>query len=404
MQQKKIGILYITYDGLCDPLGQSQVTPYIKGLANKGINIFILSFEKRRSFEKLNLIKELKFELNQYHVGWRHLRYHNNPRIFAAVYDVLCGLLNGFILIKKYRLNIVHARGYVSGFIASWLKRLLKIKFIFDMRGFWIEEKVDAGFWRKDSISYKIAKNMEKSMLSLAERVIVLTEKAKLFLESCAVKSEKQIAVIPTYVDLKMFSPLKESKKDFLQNKVVILYSGSIGTFYAFKEMVEFFKIFREKEENAFFLALINNEQQAAEDVLKSHGIGKESYKVLALSHLEVPEWLREADVSLMFYRRNNSYAGCCPTKFAESLACGVPVIINKDIGDCDEIVRKEGVGFVAEDFQEPTFRKISDDFLSFRKERGKGNIDIRCRSVAENLFSLETGIKRYLELYNKLI
>ena len=40
-------VLYITYDGMTDPLGQSQVLPYLVGLSEKGYKFTILSFEKK---------------------------------------------------------------------------------------------------------------------------------------------------------------------------------------------------------------------------------------------------------------------------------------------------------------------------------------------------------------------
>src|SRR4051794_20204501 len=39
-------VLYITYDGLTDPLGRSQVLPYLTGLAERGHRITVLSCEK----------------------------------------------------------------------------------------------------------------------------------------------------------------------------------------------------------------------------------------------------------------------------------------------------------------------------------------------------------------------
>ncbi|MDZ7606956.1 MAG: hypothetical protein U5K79_15505 [Cyclobacteriaceae bacterium] len=42
----KISILYLTYDGLSYPLGQSQILPYLEGLAALGHPITIISFQK----------------------------------------------------------------------------------------------------------------------------------------------------------------------------------------------------------------------------------------------------------------------------------------------------------------------------------------------------------------------
>ena len=44
---KKNKILFITYDGLCDQLGESQIIPYFIHLRKK-YEINILSFEKKK--------------------------------------------------------------------------------------------------------------------------------------------------------------------------------------------------------------------------------------------------------------------------------------------------------------------------------------------------------------------
>lgn len=397
-----IEVLYIAYDGLCDPLGQSQVIPYLVALAKKNIKIYILSFEKKGIFKKTNLLNKTEQILCQNAIKWQRLKYHKNLRLLATLYDVIYGYICGLLLINRHQLNIIHARGYVSAFIASCLKKTTRIKFIFDMRGFWVEEKVDAGFWHKTSISYKIAKLLEKMMLNLADQIIVLTEKAKLVLIDCGVKSPETIEVIPTCVDLDNFKPLEGLKKDFLQDKVVVLYSGSIGTFYGFKDAVEFFKVLLGKEQRSFFLGLINNQPDAAEDILKADGLPPHSYRILSLNHMEVSNWVKEADVSLILYHRDNSYAGCWPTKFAESLACGVPVIVNKNIGGCEDFVNKERIGFVLEDFTDLEYRKVIDMLLAALKERDI--MRIKCRKIAEKFFSLDSGVEKYFQVYNRLI
>ena len=52
-----MNILYVTYDGITDHIGQSQVAPYLIGLAAKGYSITLLSAEK---MERTNIIEEYK--------------------------------------------------------------------------------------------------------------------------------------------------------------------------------------------------------------------------------------------------------------------------------------------------------------------------------------------------------
>ena len=52
-------VLYITYDGLTDPLGASQVLPYLSGMADAGIKFTVISFEKKEKIKNVMLCKAL---------------------------------------------------------------------------------------------------------------------------------------------------------------------------------------------------------------------------------------------------------------------------------------------------------------------------------------------------------
>jgi hypothetical protein len=69
-------ILYITYDGLTDPLGQSQILPYLKALAKYGYQFTILSFEKAERFQKEgDLVRSITREAG---INWVPLSFTAN--------------------------------------------------------------------------------------------------------------------------------------------------------------------------------------------------------------------------------------------------------------------------------------------------------------------------------------
>ena len=54
-------ILFISYDGMTDPLGQSQVIPYLSGLTKFGYGFTILSCDKPEKFtENKNYVEVIK--------------------------------------------------------------------------------------------------------------------------------------------------------------------------------------------------------------------------------------------------------------------------------------------------------------------------------------------------------
>src|SRR5688572_25433871 len=82
--------LFLTYDGLLSPLGQSQILPYMRGLRGRGHEVTILSFEQGASAEP-SAQSELRAQLAAEGIGWVARRYHKRPTAPATAYDVLQG-------------------------------------------------------------------------------------------------------------------------------------------------------------------------------------------------------------------------------------------------------------------------------------------------------------------------
>ena len=170
-------VLYVTYDGLEEPLGQSQVLPYVRGLADKGHQFELLSFEKPGT--KLRFREQLASN-----IYWTALRYHRTPSIPATVYDLAQGLLTALLLVKLGQVNLVHVRSYVPCTLVLPLVKILKIPLLFDTRGLWADEKVDSGSWKQNSQIYKLTKKLEQKLFQQADAIFVLTYLLKNYLQN----------------------------------------------------------------------------------------------------------------------------------------------------------------------------------------------------------------------------
>ena len=394
--------LYISYDGIYEPVGQSQIIPYMASLVKKNIDIFIISFEKViRGGEKMHSFLQNESFLAA-GIHWAPLRYHKSPAIPATLFDICCGILNGQKLIKKNRIKLIHARGYVAGLIAYALKAINNIKFIFDMRGFWPEEKVDAKAWPQGGFLYRFMKYIEKKLVLAADEVVVLTEAANVIIMHKY--NVKNIAVIPCCVDLETFSKSKSIPANTLlpQNRLMVIYLGSTGTFYNFEETAKFFQVFKEKMPEAFFLVLSNGNNENIVKILKSLTMDTRDFFVVSIPHKQIPLYLHTALFSMIFYQRILSAPGCCPIKFAESLACGVPILISPGIGDCDRIVQEEAVGVVLKGYSPNHYRLAAEQVYDLLLKRDE--TALRCYATAKKYFSLEAGVDKYSKLYHKLI
>ena len=79
-------------------------------------------------------------------------------------------------LYRKAPFDIVHCRSYVAAIAGVILKKRRGAKFIFDMRGFWADERVDGGIWKAGGLLYRGAKKVERWLLSNADYVVSLTQ------------------------------------------------------------------------------------------------------------------------------------------------------------------------------------------------------------------------------------
>jgi glycosyltransferase involved in cell wall biosynthesis len=274
---------------------------------------------------------------------------------------------------------------------------------IFDMRGLMAEEYVDAGLWEKDSFQYKIISSAEKYFVRRAEEVVILNEKTRKILFTDRGEA-KNITIIPTCVDLEKFDFDRKpnntlATKYSLNGKIVLMYVGSIGTWYMISEMVDFYTELSKSMDNAVFFILSQTEKSCIEKYIP--GAFKTKIMIDSAKANQVPDFLNLANMGIFFIRPCLSKIASCPTKFGEYLACGLPVVINKGIGDTEEIVRANRVGVVIENFTSEEYIKTTGKIKELLKE-GEA-LRKRCRNTAERYFSLADGAKKYYGIYSRL-
>lgn len=399
-------VLYISYDGLLEPLGQSQILPYLVRLSTRPIKIFLVTFEKGNLTEPKGERETFRQRLWQQGIRWIPLRYHKTPKIPATLYDILVGVALGVIIARRQKIAIVHARSYVPALIALVLKQITGVKFLFDMRGFWADERVDGRVWRSGGTLYRVAKALEKIYLSKADAIITLTDAARNEIEALEYLQGRRphITVIPTCVDLDQFEireqrsgPLRDSG---VEERFTLVYSGSLGTWYALDAMTAFFLVLKKYIPNASFLILTQSPRQVVETVRNKYALSEKDMNVQNVPYQRMPESIASGDAGIIFSRPSWANKARCPTKLAEFLASGVPVVMSRGIGDTEALIQRERVGVVVEEFTESAYEKALG---ALRDLLSEGDLKGRCRQVAERYFSLQEGVTRYQRVYRQL-
>src|SRR5262249_18772830 len=115
----------------------------------------------------------------------------------------------------------------------------------------------------------------------------------------------------------------------------------------------------------------------------------------------EMPAHLSSADLGVHLIRPGFSMVANSPTKFGEYLACGLPIMTNRGIGDCDELITDERVGVVIERLDPEGYREAWNTMERLLQDT---ECRARCRAVAERRFSLrKVGREGYLRVYRGL-
>jgi len=400
-------VLFISYDGLVDPLGLSQVVYCIIELAKRiPARIIVLSYDKQEAMSDILKVKQIEEKLKDVGIEWLSLRYHKTPQFFSTLYDIIIGWIVGCRIIKKYNIAIVHCRSYVPALMGLFFKKLFKIKFIFDMRGFWADERIEGGIW-SDSYLYKLTKYFEKKFILSADTIIALTENAKHeILSFDYFKKYLEICIIPTLVDTQLFrfNENKEIADDIdriCSNKFVFVYLGSLGTWYDVDAIYDFFIRAKALIDNAYLL-IITSQIGLAKAKMGEKRLAFADISIINVEHSQIPGYLNRAKVGLAFYRPGYSRKGCSPVKAGEYLACGIPLVINQGIGDMDRIITDNKIGAVVSAFCDHEYCKA----ISTIKELFKEPLVLRrrCRAVAEEYFSLSKGVDKYQQIYQRLL
>ena len=391
------GILYISYDGMLEPLGQSQVLAYLERLA-VGRRIHLMSFEKPADWADAGRRAELARRISDAGLHWHPMRYHKSPSAPATAYDIAAGSLNAISLCRRYKLGMVHARSYVAGLMALAAKRTTGARLLFDMRGFWADERVDGGMWPAGGSLYRAAKGVERRLLLSADHVVTLTHASAKELARWTYLEGKMspVTVIPTCADLDRFTIQGPPRRQ----PFVLGYVGSVGTWYLLDEMLAFFVLLREQRDDARLLFVNRREHALVQERCRELQIPPESVEVVAADHAEVPGLIGGMSAGMALIRPTYSKIASAATKVAEYLGCGVPCVGNSGIGDMDEILADGPVGITLPDTSNGALKRGVEQLLALCRE---DDLQSRCRAKALACFSLDEGVRRYSSIYDAL-
>jgi glycosyltransferase involved in cell wall biosynthesis len=401
--------LYLSFDGMTDALGRSQVLPYLAGLAAHGHEIRIVSLEKADAWRAGHAAVEAICRESE--ITWHPLPYRTNPPLLSAAANLRTLRTGAERIYRERPADLLHCRSYPPAVVGLRIKRWSGCPLIFDMRGFWADQRREGRRWSDRSILgrllYRRWKQHEAELICEADHIVALTNAAKDVIEAWDSYRGAPISVIPCCADFELFRPSLEEEGAETRRELgfgaadpVLVYLGSVGTVYRLRDHVRLFAAIRRRDSKAkmLFVGRVDIDDIMTEAASAGISVGAEDFRVVQAERSEVPKWVSAGDVGTSFYTPTFYSLGVSPTKLAEYLACGVPVIANGHVGDARAILEATVGGHVIADFSAGEIERASNAFFELR-ELDREALRGRARPVLD----LSRGIDAYRRIYSDL-
>jgi glycosyltransferase involved in cell wall biosynthesis len=400
--------LFITYDGLLDPLGSSQILPYLKAIASQEDHLHVLSFEKPERYALT--ANGLREELALTTIRWTPLIFTRSWGSVGKLWDLLRMQLAACRIAARIQPSVVHARGHAPAQAALLIKQLFGAHFLFDCRGLWVDERVDKGGWVLSNpwhrLQYRVYKWIEMILFSQVDHMVVLTEAVIPEVLRLGVPKRRTLTVIPCCADFCHFQLATPQSRQIARSdchipeaSLVLGYLGSVGGMYMPEQFLRLVERASTRQLSLQVLVLTPDEEKFRQ-LMQIHlpAALHPHVHVRAANRDQVARWLPAMDLLVSLIKPSYARIGSSPTKLAEAWATGIPAICNRGVGDVATLVEELDAGMVIDASTEADLLSIVDALPSLLSKKGK-----RLREAAQSRLSLELAAERYRQIYNNL-
>lgn len=391
--------LYLTRNGLLEPLGQSQVLPYLRGLSGDH-RITLITHEKPDDWSDSSRMAAARAECDRYGIRWQPRPFRARPRFIAPALSLIRMTWEAWHLVRRGEARLIHARSYLPAGVAWAVWRLTGVPFIFDMRALWPEEMITAGRLKRGSWMHRLLMGLERRCLRDAAAVVSLTEAAVRHLQQVYPRElqRQRVVVIPTCADLHRFTPAPDRQPGPVVH-------GCIGTvlsgWFRMDWLAAWIATAAARDSEALFEIVTRDDAALVRAALDGDGRLGARLQIGGRLPEDMPAAVRGHDVSVMLFTEGLGKLGSSPTRMAEVLGCGRPVVANAGVGDVARIVTEHRVGVLLEG-PEPT--QLAAAFEALEALRADPNLSARCRAAAREVFSLTAGTNAYRALYQSVL
>ncbi|MFT7157457.1 MAG: hypothetical protein ACI8Q1_002476 [Parvicella sp.] len=401
--------LVLVYNSYRDPLVQNLILKFIEELTRAGTReFFLITFEQPKfRLDSLELRRE-KERLLANKIFWYPLNYHSGRFLLLKKgFDFISFFVLSSYLMMSKRINLIISFANIAGSFGYLINLIFRQRHLIYSYEPHSEFMKDVGLWDKSSIAYRVLNKFET--LAGINADYIITGTGYMQDELVRWRSRAKIWVHGTPADRNIFYFTPELRK---KNRtelgvddgiVNIVYVGKFdGLYYSIKSSVEFFKRINDLMPQTFFTIISPTDHESIVSEFLLQGLSRyhlsETY-----NHDELRGYLNGGDFGIILIPPTPSQKFRSPTKTAEYLLSGLPVMVNKGISEDDKIVTESDIGFIIPNLNDKysvndTISNISRFIDSSSRDLTRENarkIGLEYRSLSKVISVLEHVIDR---------
>ncbi|MBA3286433.1 MAG: hypothetical protein H0U21_00205 [Acidimicrobiia bacterium] len=370
-------LTYLTFDEVGRGVGASQIVPYVERFAQRGLEVILHTFEQREPSTSL------RRRLEGAGVDWRAHRFGGaGSRGAARRVAVGAWLLRGARLAHA-RSDLAAAAAMIAG----------AHRWVWDVRSFWIDQRIALGMTQPGSFEERVGRRIERAAARRSSAITVLSVAgAERLAERHGSGLRDKTIVVSTCVDLDAFplTPLPPPER------IVLLLSGTFNALY--DRALTFRFVDAVTALRPVSLQFVRPEPSPWDADVVSRG-GTCS----AADFAEMPYRVStaHAGVVLLTGRSVAATVAAMPTKVAEFLASGRPIVTTPKVGDVEALIKEYRCGVVVASATDDALTAAARELIALLADT---ELPARCREAATTHFDLDRGVDALLRTYRRIM
>ena len=293
-----------------------------------------------------------------------------------------CGVVTA-LFCWFYHVNVAYGHGLGAARLALVARCLRKSLWVIaDIHGAGVAEYAYQKQLQKEDRTIQRLEALEKQVITKSDHIIFVSHRMYCYYKDKLNQEITNHTVLPCAINT--FFTADRQKREGLRREyhladhLVVAYAGSAVVYQQVEEMCILFKEIQQLHSNAHFL-ILSHHRQKFENSFNQHEINPTDVTILSVDHSQVFDLLQMGDVGLMLRDGSIVNQVASPTKFAEYLVCGLPVLTTPHVGDYSQYVTDHNLGHIVDLDNlsvDPAFETFLQDVIENRAFYSKRCVD----------------------------